>query len=38
MFAFVVLDLDLEILSLFGELLGERLEFEELFSMSVKYS
>lgn len=28
--AFVVLDLDLEILSLFGKLLGKRLEFEEL--------
>ena len=33
---FMVFDLDFEVLSLFGELLGKRLEFEELDSLSVK--
>ena len=34
-FAFVSLDLDLELLCLFGELFGESLEFEELPMLSI---
>lgn len=35
-FAFVVFDLDFEVLGLFGELFGERLEFEELENLLAK--